>query len=188
MFLWIGVLAAIAFCITFQVVVVPTASMERTVMVGDHLLVNRLSFRWKHVQRGEVISFMPPGRKGVVYLKRVIAVGGDRVESRGDQIFVNNTPLQESYAQYLCHGCTEKAISLIVPTNELFVLGDNRDRSEDSRNWGTVPERNVVGTPVMVLWSFAVPSDRWQTRSSAAIYLDHPLNHLRWTRFMHSVQ
>jgi hypothetical protein len=68
------------------------------------------------------------------------------------------------------------------------VKGDNRNHSEDSRTWGTVPEKNIVGAPVMVLWSFAVPTDRWLSRRPAAIYLDHPLAHLRWTRFLHALR
>lgn len=157
-------------------------------MVGDHLLVNRLTYRWQHIRRGEVISFYPPNRHDVVYLKRVIAIGGDRVETRDDAIYVNGAPLQESYAQHLGGTCREKNVAMIVPPNQLFVLGDNRDRSEDSRYWGTVPEKNIVGTPVMILWSFAVPTDRWLNRSPATVYFDHPLAHLRWTRFLHSLQ
>lgn len=176
-----------AFCLVFQIVVVPTASMEQTVMVGDHLLVNRLAFDWKPVRRGEVISFTPPNRNDVVYLKRVIAVGGDRVESRGGEIYVNGAPLREGYAQYSPRP-NERSFRMIVPQRELFVMGDNRNHSEDSRTWGTVPEKNIVGAPVMVLWSFAVPTDRWLSRPPAAIYLDHPLAHLRWTRFLHALR
>jgi signal peptidase I len=128
------ILALICFCsVTFEIVVVPTPSMERTVMVGDHLLINRFAFRWRHVQPGDVISFRPPKRRGDTYLKRVIAVGGDVVEIRDGMIFVNGSTLAEPYAQHLCRICRQRSMPLRVPEGELYVLGDNRDRSEDSR-------------------------------------------------------
>lgn len=170
---------------------VPTASMERTVLVGDHLLIDRFAYgprlpfthlrlpRLKKVQRGDVVSFHPPGRSDVVYLKRVVALGGDRVETRRRKLYVNNVLVEP-------HSFGADATT-VVPLGQLYVLGDNRNHSEDSRYFGTVPERNVIGEPVMVLWSFAIPSREW-LHSQTAAYLDHPIAHLRWKRFFVWVQ
>jgi signal peptidase I len=169
----------------FQVVVVPTASMERTVLVGDHLLVRRM---WiGSVQRGEVVSFTAPHGEEV-YLKRVMAIGGDRVELRGESVYVNGQRVWEPYVEHLCHLCAEPSLRRTVPEGEMFVLGDNRDRSEDSRSFGTVPTANVVGKPVMVLWSLAFPSKKWLSESTAVLYFQHPIAHLRWSRLLHAVQ
>jgi signal peptidase I len=173
---------------SFRIAVVPTGSMERTVLIGDHLLVNRAAFWFGRVQRGEMISFYPPGNHKDVYLKRVVAMGGDRVEIRDGAVYVNAQKVSEPYVEHVCGLCPSSQMQMIVPENELFVLGDNRDRSEDSRYFGPVPERNIVGKPVMVLWSFAIPTDRWLGRSQMAVYLDHPLAHLRWTRFFRVLQ
>lgn len=176
----------VALLVCFPVVVVPTPSMERTVLVGDHLLVNRLAFCWRGIRRGDVVSFHPPTQTNDVYLKRVIATGGDTVEFRGDRVMVNGIELREPYARYI--GADEpEASKVTVPAGELYVLGDNRNQSEDSRYWGTVPEKNVVGAPVMVLWSFAAPTREWLSESPAAVYLNRPLAHIRWARFFHSI-
>lgn len=176
--------------IAFQVVVVPTASMERTVLVGDHLLIDRFAYgptipftsirlpRLKKVQRGDVVSFHPPGKSDQVYLKRVVAVGGDRVETCGGGLYVDGV-LVERHAS--------GGAGMAVPTGQIYVLGDNRDRSEDSRVFGSVPETNVIGEPVMVLWSFAVPTREW-LHSQTAVYFNHPVAHLRWERFFRRVQ
>lgn len=176
------------FCAAFQVAVVPTASMERTVLIGDHLLVNRMAFWFERVQRGDVVSFHPPGNYRDVYLKRVVAVGGDRVEIRDGVVYVNGIRASEPYAEHVNGVEAKTRTCMTVPKGELFVLGDNRDRSEDSRYFGTVLESNVVGKPVLVLWSFAIPTERWMRSSQAALYMDHPLAHLRWARFFHSLQ
>jgi len=173
-------------CLAFEVVVVPTASMERTVLVGDHLLVRRM---WiGDIERGEVISFRKPGKKREVFLKRVVAVGGDQVDVRQNSVYVNGIRVWEPYIEHVCRLCAEPSVRVVVPEGQLFVLGDNRDRSEDSRTFGTVPVGNVVGKPVMVLWSLAFPSERWLKGSTATLYLQHPIAHLRWTRFFHWLQ
>ncbi len=184
----IAVLGVVAFCAVFQVVVVPTASMERTVLIGDHLLVNRVSYRFQTLRRGEVGSFRAPGKRAAIFLKRVVAVGGDQVEIHGDVVFVNGTRVTEPYVDHVGRDCDERRLSVLVPRGEMFVLGDNRDRSEDSRIFGTVPEQNIVGKPVMVLWSFAIPTERWLAPRQAALYLDHPLARLRWGRLFHQLQ
>lgn len=187
-FILLAVVALVAFCTTFQVVVVPTASMERTVLVGDHLLVNRLFFRFQPLRRGEVVSFRPPGNRPRVFLKRVVALGGDRVEIRDGVVFVNGTRASEPYVEHVAGCCERGDMNTVVPAGEMFVLGDNRDRSEDSRFFGTVPVRNIVGKPVMVLWSFAIPTEKWMRPQQAALYLDHPLARLRWSRMFHVLQ
>ena len=181
--------------VAFEVVVVPTASMEGTVLVGDHLLIDRFAYgpeipfthvrlqRFKRPQRGDVVSFHPPGRGNEVYLKRVVAVGGDRVEWREGVLFVNGERRVEPYAQ----SGVETSRAMVVPAGQIYVLGDNRRHSEDSRVWGTVPEGNVIGEPVVVMWSIASPTERW-LRSQLAVYLDHPVAHLRWERFLQRVQ
>jgi signal peptidase I len=183
-----AVLALVILCAVFQIAVVPTASMERTVLIGDHLLVNRMAFWFERIQRGEVVSFHPPGNHRDVYLKRVVAVGGDRVQIVEDVVYVNGHRESEPYVEHVCGSCLRKQTRLVVPEGQVFVLGDNRDRSEDSRYFGTVPVSNVVGKPVMVLWSFAIPTEKWLKPSQAALYLDHPLSHLRWARFFHPLQ
>jgi signal peptidase I len=159
------------------------------VLVGDHLLIDRLAYgpripftrlclpRLRSVHRGDVVSFHPPGRTDDIYLKRVVAVGGDRVQSLDDDLYVNGNRV----------GARSKPLDLVVPRGEVYVLGDNRDHSEDSRVFGTVPERNVIGEPVMVLWSFAGPSQRW-LKSQVAVYFDHPLARLRWARMFKRVE
>ena len=187
-------LVCVLLSVAFEIVVVPTASMEGTVLVGDHLLIDRFAYgpeiawghlrlpRLKKVQRGDVVSFHPPGRGHEVYLKRVVAVGGDRVESRDGELYVNGERRVEKRTRFEMN-----AGSLVVPAEQLYVLGDNRDHSEDSRNFGTVPEESVIGEPVMVLWSFANPTRDW-LRSHVAVYFNHPVAHLRWERFFQKVE
>ena len=182
--------------LALQVVVVPTPSMEGTVLVGDHLLIDRFAYgpelpfthwrlpRLKKVQRGDVVSFHPPKHRDEVYLKRVVAVGGDRVQLRDGDLYVNGSRPVERYAQ---SATTGPNVEETVPSGELYLLGDNREHSEDSRTWGTVPEENVIGEPVMVLWSFANPTKQW-VKSHVSVYLDHPVAHLRWERFFQAVE
>ena len=184
----VAVFGLVAFCAAFQVVVVPTCSMERTVLVGDHLLVNRLSYRFQRLQRGEVISFRAPGKKGAIFLKRVVALGGDQVDIHAGEVFVNGARVSEPYVEHVGGSSEQVQLSVVVPGGEMFVLGDNRDRSDDSRSFGTVPEQNVVGKPVMVLWSLAIPTERWLGPGQAALYFDHPFARLRWSRMFRVVQ
>ena len=191
LFLVIATLLSLA----FQVVVIPTPSMEGAVLVGDHLLIDRFAYGpeipWTHLrlprlkrpERGDVVSFHPPGHNDDVYLKRVIAIGGDHVEWREGLVFVNGQRRVD-----LCERSTSQDQQDIeVPIGQIYLLGDNRNHSEDSRSWGTVPETNVVGEPVMVLWSIASPTRRWLT-SQSSVYLDHPIAHLRWQRLFQRIQ
>jgi signal peptidase I len=184
----VAVLAIVAFCTAFQVVVVPTASMERTVLIGDHLLVNRIAYKFGRVQRGDVVSFRAPGKRNGIYLKRVVAVGSDKVEIRDGVVSVNSRRVTEPYVEHV-RGFRELGkIAVVVPPGDMFVLGDNRDRSEDSRYFGTVPQSSVVGKPVMVLWSFAIPTEEWMLPQQVALYFDHPIARLRWSRMFRPLQ
>lgn len=154
---------------------VPTASMEGTILVGDHLFMNKLLYgpeipllHWrlpmlKTVHRGEIVVFHFPKDPSEIYLKRVAAVGGDRVEIRDGVLFVNSQPVHEPYARHRgpLYSAHEEMQPLMVPSGNLFVMGDNRDNSSDSRDWGFVPVRNVIGEPLMVYWSYDAPSSRW---------------------------
>jgi signal peptidase I len=171
----------------FQVALVPTGSMERTVLIGDHILMNRMGYWFSRVQRGDVVSFHPPGNRKEVYLKRAVAVGGDRIEIRDGIVYVNGGRISEPYVQHMCARCVPSNMQLRVPEGSLFVMGDNRELSEDSRVFGTVPESAVVGRPVMVLWSFSIPTEKWM-RAPVTAYLNHPLTHFRWARLFRSLQ
>ena len=155
---------------------VPTASMERTVLVGDHLLMLKLpygpripftSYRLPQLRTptsGEIVAFRSPVEPGEIYLKRVIAVAGDVVQLRGGILYVNDVRMPETYAHVRPSrrwSWQENISPLRVPAGSLFVLGDNRDNSEDSRYWGPVPVENVIGEPLVVFWSYDAPSAAW---------------------------
>lgn len=123
-------------------------SMEPTLVTGEYVIVNRLSYRLGSPQRGDIIVFQFPLDRKEEYIKRVIGLPGDVIETLNGSVYVNGRLLAENYLQVKTNynGTWE------VPANQLFVLGDNRNNSSDSHDWGTVPMDYVVGKAVMVYW------------------------------------
>lgn len=119
---------------------IASASMEPTLSEGTHFFLDKLAYRFREPRRGEVIAFKPRAGGEIESVKRVIAVGGDVVELRAKQVWVNGEPLVESYAEHrrgdvMLDG--DNLGPLKVPDGHLFVLGDNRDYSMDSSVWRT---------------------------------------------------
>jgi len=155
--------------------VVPTASMEGTILVGDHLFMDKLLYgpeiplvHWrlpvlKTIHRGDIIVFRYPKDVTETFLKRVTALGGDRLEIKNGVLYVNSQPVKEPYAVHHApvHNPLESWGPTVVPEGKLFVMGDNRDNSSDSRDWGFVPTSNVIGEPLFVYWSYDAPTARW---------------------------
>ncbi|KAF0124931.1 MAG: signal peptidase I [Elusimicrobia bacterium] len=117
---------------------IASASMEPTLSEGTHFFLDKLTYRFRAPRRGEVIAFKPRAGGEIESVKRVIAVGGDEVEIRAKQVWVNGEPLVESYAEHrrgdvLLDG--DNLGPFKVPDGHLFVLGDNRDHSLDSSVW-----------------------------------------------------
>jgi signal peptidase I len=203
---WVGtVLLAVLLIRTFigEASVVPTGSMERTILVGDHIFLDKALYGpeipftgWRlpalrSVRRGDIVAFRYPKDPALTFLKRVVALGGDRVEIRNDVLHVNGQPTAESYVEHTrkrVSGYRDNLRPLVVPPGHMFVLGDNRDDSEDSRYFGAVPLANVVGEPVFIYWSYNAPSAQWLDEAPAhrlgfyASILPHLLSRTRWHR------
>ncbi len=138
-------------------------SMERTFAEGDYVLVDRLTGRWSPDARGQVVVFQPPPDwtdRPEPYIKRVIGVGGDTVEVRDGQVFVNGTALDEPYLFRNDAGVAEPTETgdqarWVVPDGELFVMGDHRQKSVDSRVFGAIPAASVLGRGVARYWPLA---------------------------------
>ncbi|MCL6106298.1 MAG: signal peptidase I [Actinobacteria bacterium] len=134
---------------------IPSGSMEKTLEVGDRVLVNRQAYRFSSVKRGDIIVFNSPVQAGTDLIKRVIAVGGDTIRIDEGQVFLNGRPQVESYVN-------GKDMSSFppqtVPRGYVFVMGDNRPNSFDSRYWPSpwLPENSIIGKAFMIYW----PLDR----------------------------
>ncbi|GFN23956.1 signal peptidase I [Thermanaeromonas sp. C210] len=129
---------------------IPSGSMEPTLYPGDRILVNRLVYRFSEPQRGDVVVFRYPLEPNRDYVKRVIAVGGDTIEAHDNKIYVNGQPLNESY---LPPGVVHSDFGPIkVPADSYFVMGDNRNISSDSRVWGPLERRFVIGKAAFIYW------------------------------------
>jgi len=172
-----GVLATVFLIRTFvgEATIIPTSSMERTILVGDHVFLQKLSYgprvpftdwrlpAWKRIKSQDIIAFRYPRDPSMVYVKRAVGLAGDRIEIRRSQVYVNGRGLIEPY---VIHTNTnpfsrESFGPLMVPAGHVFVMGDNRDNSSDSRYWGPVPLENVIGEPLLVYWSYEAPSEAW---------------------------
>jgi signal peptidase I len=184
--------------------VVPTPSMEGTILVGDHLFWSKTLYgpeipllhwrlpRLRKVRRGEIVAFRFPKDPQQTFLKRVAAVGGDTVEIRDGILYVNGAAVEEGYAVH--HGGIlsshrwDQMPSRVVPAGQLFVLGDNRDNSSDSRDWGAIPEENVIGSPLFVFWSYDAPSAAWLDQAPThrlqfyTSMVTHFFTRTRWSR------
>jgi signal peptidase I len=157
---------------------IPTGSMEPNLLVGDHLLVNKFVFAptlssverallpITAVRRGDILVFKFPEDPERDFIKRVIGLPGETIELRDHRIHVNGSPIEEPYAHYLpppqgpggsgfaSDDVRERYGPVVVPAGSLFVMGDNRDNSEDSRYWGFLPKENIKGKALMIYWSF----------------------------------
>jgi len=160
----------------FQMFKIPSASMEDTLLVGDHVLVNKfvlapssLPFEreflpFSAVRRGDIVIFRFPHDPQQDYVKRVIGLPGDTIRIVNQVVYVQParqhgfSPLLEPYAVHKHAGAIPDALRnfgpVPVPDDHYFAMGDNRDDSLDSREWGFVPRRNIVGRALLIYWSF----------------------------------
>jgi signal peptidase I len=177
-----------------QAFIVPTPSMDTTVMVGDHLLVDKLSYAppgsfsryllpYTDPKRGDVIVFRYPMDISQNYVKRVMGVPGDHIRLMNKVVYLNGKPLTEPYAQHIfpnpdpyrdnfptepdgpVYDRAKQMLAehvqngeLVVPPDSYFAMGDNRDNSLDSRYWGFVPRKNIIGKPLLIFWSYDAPT------------------------------
>jgi signal peptidase I len=123
-------------------------SMVPTLQDGEYVLVNRLAFRNKLPERGDIIVFVSPQVSDLDLIKRVIGLPGDNVKISGGEVRVNGQVLEEPYiaAAPIYNGEWD------VPEGNLFVLGDNRNDSSDSHAWGLLPVENVIGKAILIYW------------------------------------
>lgn len=143
--------------ITFvvQAFFIPSGSMEPTLQISDRILVSKLSYRIGILDRGDVIVFHYPLNPGKDFVKRVVGLAAETVELRDGVVLINNTPIKELYPTALAssdRSCTSNYGPQKIPADHLFVLGDNRCNSEDSRFFGFVPRENVVGKAMFIYW------------------------------------
>lgn len=125
------------------------SSMEPNFHDGQYLFVNKLIYMFQPPQRGDVIVFVPPNSSSRDFIKRVIGLPGEHVEIRSGTVFINGEPLIENYP--LNPGSYSSG-PIVVPPDEYFVLGDNRNYSSDSHSWGTVPLKKIIGKAWFSYW------------------------------------
>jgi signal peptidase I len=167
--------------------VISAGSMEGSLRIGDHVLADRLHSRVGDIERGDMITFLYPEDTRQTYVKRVIGVPGDRIRIVDKQVIRDGSRLVEPYAQHVSSSIDDhrdNAAEVIVPSDSFYVLGDNRDNSWDSRDWGFVPRENVVGKPWIVFWSYDAPPGElvgWN-REYFADLAQHFFTRTRWAR------
>jgi len=182
-----------------QARVIPSGSMENTLLIGDHLIMSRIGYDagvpftrlhvplWRNPKRQQVVIFKPPFAPDTPdYVKRVIGLPGDTLEIRDGSVWINGQRLVEKYTVGASEPYDLKT-PYKVPDNCYFVMGDNRGNSYDSRFWGCVPRNDIIGTPVMIYMSLNVSPDAWepgQIRERIFAYANallHP-SIVRWKR------
>ena len=159
----------------FQAFKIPSGSMEKGLLVGDHLIVNKMEFApaisaverallpRRAIRRGDVIVFKSPEEPDRDLIKRAIGLPGDRLELHRKKVYINGQPLDEPYVEFLEPPSTdgpprtddvrEEYGPVTVPDHQYFMMGDNRDNSQDSRYWGFMPESYVKGRALFIYFS-----------------------------------
>ena len=209
-----------------QAYVIPSGSMQNSLLIGDHLLVDRLVFAppggasshflpYRDVRRGDIIVFTSPVEP-LTLVKRAIGVPGDHIRLANKQLVLNGTPVNEPYTLHidpqmvpyrdnfpadppLGYPRAAEMISrhvvngeLIVPPGFIFAMGDNRENSNDSRFIGLIPRENIIGTPVVIYWSFDAPTEDLSNPNIGVDHLIDVVAHFftktRWGRTLHFIR
>ena len=137
----------------FRTATVTGISMEPTISHGDMLIINRLSYQFTAPRAGDIVAFPYRGNPSEIYIKRVIGVPGDIIELVGGWFWVNGVPLYDLMDEYVI-AAGDVAFPVIVEDGHFFVLGDNRNRSRDSRfqSVGNVPQGDMIGRTLVRVW------------------------------------
>jgi signal peptidase I len=140
-----------------QAFFIPTESMQSTLLVGDYLLVDKITYFFRDPKPGEIVVFEYPQEPQKDFIKRCVAVGGDRIAHEDDRLFVNGKALQEPYTQYLkvsplYASDRRNFVERTVPEGTFFMMGDNRNNSQDSRFWGPLPRWRLIGRAFAGYW------------------------------------
>ena len=227
-----AVLVSGLFIITFilQAFEIPSESMVKTLLVGDHVFVDRLTptakagyvgplIPYREIKHGDIIVFLHPDVPGMYVVKRIIGLPGDRIRLRQGKVYRNGAPLNEPYVIHDPNNFSpyrdefptappEGEVSatwplvmrdhvkdgeLVIPPDNFFGMGDNRDVSLDSRFWGFIPRENIIGRPLFIYWSFETPKDQYERTSmeDRLGFFIHVVFHFfgetRWNRMFHNV-
>jgi len=192
-----------------QARVIPSGSMENTLLIGDHLIMSRVGYDagvpftnwhvplWRNPRRLQIVIFKPPfDLTQPDYVKRVIGLPGETVDVHDGAVWINGRKLVEKYTIGRTEAPTKYQLTVPygglpykVPENCYFVMGDNRENSLDSRYWGCVPRNDILGTPVLIYMSLNAPKEAWngdilarfEAYANAVI---HP-GTVRWRRLFH---
>jgi len=224
-------LVMVLFIMTFvgQTFAIPSSSMESTLLIGDHLFVNRLGLApraaymgpllpYREIKHGDIIVFLSPAEPDLHLVKRVVGIPGDRIHLRHGVVYRNGQALDEQYVKhdggydpsrdefpsFVPDSATpqwqmnmQKYVQgddLVVPPDNYFAMGDNRDNSYDSRYWGFVPRQNLIGQPTGIYWSYDTDGrDMQQTElvprlKSIASTALHFFDKTRWGRTFSAVK
>jgi len=164
------VLALTIRTLVFQLFKIPSGSMRNTLREKDHLIVNKFIFGWKvpmrpgrllawrKPRRGDIIVFNYPKDRSIYYIKRCVGTPGDTLELKNKILFVNGVAQDEPYAVHQDEGLIavrDNFGPVTIPPGNYFMMGDNRDRSEDSRFWGFMPEEDIQGLAWFIYWPLA---------------------------------
>jgi signal peptidase I len=197
---------------------IPTGSMEENLLIGDHLLVNKFVFGPTEtaiervllpvgtITRRDIIVFKYPEDPNRDFIKRVIGLPGETVELREKKVYINGKALDEPYVHFLqppstaseFHEVTsfdvrENYAPVTVPPNHYFVMGDNRDNSQDSRYWGFLPRENVKGKALVIYWSYEAGREEYEEDGAGATLrgfvsvFAHFFTRTRWDRMLHQI-
>lgn len=160
---------------------IPSGSMIPTLLVGDQILVDKLVYKFRKPERGDIMVFKYPEDETRDFIKRLIGLPGDKLEIRNRVVYINDKPLDET--AYAYHESTSNGYysdvrdnfgPSLIPEKKYFMMGDNRENSQDSRFWGFLDEDKIVGRAFIIYWS----RDISRTFPQA----------LRWERFGHLMQ
>jgi signal peptidase I len=179
------VLALIIRTFVVQAFKIPSGSMKNTLLIGDHILVNKFIYGVKipfsgatlipvkNPEREDIVVFKYPQDPSKDFIKRVVGVAGDRIEIRNKKVYVNGKRQKNEFAIFTDNRSLpgrDYLEPITVPKDSLFVMGDNRDNSHDSRFWGFVELKAVKGKAFIIYWS-------WNTENQGSV-----VDYIRWNR------
>ena len=178
---------------------IPSSSMEDTLLIGDHLFVNRFVYglrvpfmksrplALRQPARGDIVVFIPPHQRDKDFIKRVVGVPGDVVEIRDQEVYVNGKKQDEPFVLHKDSALGARGFfvprdnmkKVTVPPGSYFMMGDNRDRSEDSRYWGFASLADIKGKALLIYFS-------WNSDPAVAPY--DLVHKVRWGRMFHGIK